>query len=73
MEFRLVDSIGFFFSKDFLAGHFKKFKKNSGTDSKTAGGKVISAGKAAATTLLREGHESLDRALRSGLIVGHAA
>src|SRR5437660_7272327 len=27
VEFRLVDSIGFFFSKDFLAGHFKKFKK----------------------------------------------
>ena len=72
MEFRLVDSIGFFFSKDFLAGHFKKFKKNSGTDSKTAGGKVSSAGKAA-STLLREGHESLDRAPRSGLIVGHAA
>ena len=73
MEFRLVDSIGFSFSKDFLGGHFKKFKKNSDTDSKTAGGKVISAGKAAANTLLREGHESLDRAPRSGLIVGHAA
>jgi hypothetical protein len=73
VEFRLVDSIGFSFSKDFLAGHFKKFQKFPGTGPKTAGGKVISAGDTAATTILREGHESLDRAPRSGLIVGHAA
>src|SRR5438132_7418672 len=57
----------------FLKIFWPDISKNSGTDSKTAGGKVISAGKAAATTLLREGHESLDRAPRSGLIVGHAA